>query len=340
MKNINICFCGAQGTGKSTLQNLVVTRLRDIFGLDRVFKSLSLARIQREGDHSLGKSALNQLLLELLIDNQSNVFKDKILVASRSVIDRYANSKVAGLFKLPLGRELLDYYEYNRIPQQLSTYDILVYVPIRFKLEADGVRNAKESVQRDVDRTITSTLKRFAKNVIVGVDLDNNKIVDKIVAETLTILSRKSKDSTIEVSYKLTHPNSKKPLMTYEKDGQGATACFDLYAVEDVCIPARSSKMISCGIKFELPLFTELLIRGRSGLARKGLQAHLGTVDSNYRGECGPILFNHTEKDYNIRVGDRVCQVAVRKIPKVVLNERKKLTETSRGLKGFGSSGF
>lgn len=157
-------------------------------------------------------------------------------------------------------------------------------------------------------------------------------------ASSLKNLLNKWFGSNIVVGYKLLHPDAKAPHLAYAED-KGGTACFDLYSVEDKDIlPYRHSE-VKCGIAFEIPPYYEMILRGRSGNAMKGIQMHFGTIDQNFRGEIGTIMYNLTPKVFKIAKGDRVCQVAIRPVPKVKFVEKDELSVTSRGSKCFGSSG-
>jgi dUTP pyrophosphatase len=124
------------------------------------------------------------------------------------------------------------------------------------------------------------------------------------------------------------------------KKGRDGDACFDLHSRVDMVIPASGFAMVPTGIHTEFPDGYEIVVRGRSGLAvKKGIYAHVGTVDSNYRGEICAILFNFGAEDFNINRGDRIAQFKVNKVENVILLETEKLTETERGSNGFGSSG-
>lgn len=84
----------------------------------------------------------------------------------------------------------------------------------------------------------------------------------------------------------------------------------------------------------------EIQIRGRSGLASKGVFAHLGTVDYSYTGEFGVIVSNQGKEDFLVRQGDRIAQLVVAAISKPKLEIVDELDETDRGDKRFGSSGI
>lgn len=98
--------------------------------------------------------------------------------------------------------------------------------------------------------------------------------------------------------------------------------------------------LIHTGLYFELPEGYEIQVRPRSGLALKqGIAAHLGTLDSDYRGELGVILFNHSNESFEVKTGDRVAQLVVNKYEQAELNLVESLSETKRGDGGFGHTG-
>jgi len=53
----------------------------------------------------------------------------------------------------------------------------------------------------------------------------------------------------------------------------------------------------------------------------------------------GILLFNHGDYDYFITHGDRVAQLILEKISYAEPEEVETLTDTNRGLGGFGSTG-
>ena len=98
---------------------------------------------------------------------------------------------------------------------------------------------------------------------------------------------------------------------------------------------------IPTGIKFEIPKGYEMQIRGRSGLAIKnGIIAHVGTLDSGYRGEACVILYNFSSEPFYIKQGDRIGQAIINKINKVEFIESNELNKSDRGANGSGSSGI
>jgi dUTP pyrophosphatase len=117
-------------------------------------------------------------------------------------------------------------------------------------------------------------------------------------------------------------------------------AGLDLYAAEEMSIPAGEGRMVKTDIAIELPENTVGMICDRSGMGKKGFKVHGGIVDVPYRGSVNVILWNHTGVDAKIFKGDRVGQLLVIPILFPELEEVKEsLSETVRGDKGFGSSG-
>jgi len=120
------------------------------------------------------------------------------------------------------------------------------------------------------------------------------------------------------------------------------SAGFDLCAAEETLIPAHGFGSVGTGLAVELPERTEAQVRPRSGLAAKhgiGVLNSPGTIDSDYRGEIRVILFNTSDRDFQVRRGDRIAQIVFSVLADVELVEADSLSETSRGAGGFGHTG-
>lgn len=121
-------------------------------------------------------------------------------------------------------------------------------------------------------------------------------------------------------------------------------ACMDCYAriadnFDHISIPAHSRCLINLGFALELPEGYEAIIRPRSGLSLQRIDICIGTIDSNYRGEVMACVVNNSNNSYDIRNGDRICQLAIRKTEHIEFEQVDSLSETNRGENGFGSSG-
>jgi dUTP pyrophosphatase len=125
---------------------------------------------------------------------------------------------------------------------------------------------------------------------------------------------------------------------------QGA-AGMDLFAaVEDpVTIHSRDVMMISTGIRLSIPPGYEGQVRPRSGLALKhgiGLLNSPGTIDSDYRGLVGVILFNFGKNPFVVKRGDRIAQLVICKVERAFFQVMDELDSSERDTGGFGSTGI
>jgi dUTP pyrophosphatase len=121
-------------------------------------------------------------------------------------------------------------------------------------------------------------------------------------------------------------------------------AGVDLYAAVagEMVIGAGMWKLVPTGIAVAIPEGYEGQVRPRSGLALKhgiGMLNAPGTIDADYRGEIGVILFNFSDKSFTIHRGDRVAQIVFAKTEKAKLVSVDALSETARGAGGFGHTG-
>ena len=100
--------------------------------------------------------------------------------------------------------------------------------------------------------------------------------------------------------------------------------------------------LLSTGISIELPPCTEAQIRPRSGLALKlGMTVFNapGTVDEGYTGEIKVMLINLSGKVNVVKRGDRIAQMVIAPVIRPMIIECSNLSESDRGVNGFGSTG-
>ncbi len=119
-------------------------------------------------------------------------------------------------------------------------------------------------------------------------------------------------------------------------------AGMDLRAAEDAILPPGGRALVATGFAIALPRGFEAQVRPRSGLAAKHgvtLLNSPGTIDADYRGEIKVILINHGREAFAVKRGDRIAQMVVAPVTRVVLKETAELSGTARGAGGFGSTG-
>ena len=122
--------------------------------------------------------------------------------------------------------------------------------------------------------------------------------------------------------------------------GSPLAAGYDISASHDCVVPARGRQLVKTDLSMAIPENCYGRIAPRSGLAWKHfIDTGAGVIDADYRGEVKVMLFNHEDKDFNVKAGDRVAQLILERIatPEVVAVDDLDSTERAAG--GFGSTG-
>lgn len=121
--------------------------------------------------------------------------------------------------------------------------------------------------------------------------------------------------------------------------GSTGAAGWDLSTVMDVHLNPGERKLVSTGICLEIPKKHYGRVASRSSLASQGVDVAGGVIGADFRGEVKVILANHSDQSKSFQTGDRIAQLVVEKISDLPLVEVTELSNTSRGGRGFGSSG-
>lgn len=130
------------------------------------------------------------------------------------------------------------------------------------------------------------------------------------------------------------------PTPTYATPG---SACFDLASIETATICCRGTEIIRTGLHVEVPPGHVMLIFSRSGHGFKHgvrLANAVGVVDSDYRGEIMVALHNDSLNEFRVMQGDRIAQALVIPVVQQTFEIATHLSETDRGVNGFGSTGL
>ena len=99
---------------------------------------------------------------------------------------------------------------------------------------------------------------------------------------------------------------------------------------------------VSAELKLEIPKGYYGKIHPRLSLIKNYfLTVDGGVLDANFCGTVKIIMINHSREDFKVNLGKRVAQVIFGKKEEVNFIKvcKKGLTETSRGIGGFGSAG-
>ena len=134
--------------------------------------------------------------------------------------------------------------------------------------------------------------------------------------------------------------NENATLPTY---GSEFAAGADLYNLDTpVTVNPHETVLVHTGLSVEIPEGYCGLIFARSGLASKrGLAPanKVGVIDSDYRGEVMVALHNHSDSIATVEPGERVAQLAIVPFLKAEFEVSDELSDTVRGVGGFGSTG-
>ena len=122
--------------------------------------------------------------------------------------------------------------------------------------------------------------------------------------------------------------------------GTELSAGYDLRATIAVDIPAGDRALVSTGVRVEIASGQFGMVCSRSGMALKhgvSVLSAPGIIDSDYRGQIGVILINHSKYPYHVGVGDKVAQLVVTAHGSFTEGVVGSVTERGEG--GFGSTG-
>ncbi len=142
--------------------------------------------------------------------------------------------------------------------------------------------------------------------------------------------------------------NKNLPVLIVAQDGflpsyaQPGDAGADLRSRVAAVVPARGRVLVPTGVSIALPDGYVGLVHPRSGLAHKHGITVLntpGTIDAGYRGEIAVNLYNSTDDDFNVEIGDRIAQLVIQQVERAAFIQVEKLPESDRGEGGHGSTG-
>jgi dUTP pyrophosphatase len=126
--------------------------------------------------------------------------------------------------------------------------------------------------------------------------------------------------------------------------GSAEAAGYDLYAAQECLIEAHSKALIKTDLSIAVPYGCYGRIAPRSGFTWKHhTDIGAGVIDSDYRGNVGIVVFNHSDKPVSVTCGDRIAQLILERIcfaNIVEVGVDEDIGETERSACGFGSTGM
>ena len=123
--------------------------------------------------------------------------------------------------------------------------------------------------------------------------------------------------------------------------GSDRSVGYDLYSVVDTIVPCQAGNaLVATGLAITLPPGCYGRVAPRSGLAVKHcINVGAGVIDPDYTGEVKVVLFNHGDKDFEVKKGDRIAQLVLERCETPPIEEINIVEDTERGSSGFGSTG-
>lgn len=125
------------------------------------------------------------------------------------------------------------------------------------------------------------------------------------------------------------------------KQSTHGAAGMDFYLPQSVLFWPKRSKKVPLGVAVEIPEGYVMLLIPRSSTWKTPLRMpnSVGVIDSDYRGEVCALLRNTSIFATKADIGERLVQGVIVPVPSVQIKEVDELSETSRGVGGFGSTG-
>ncbi len=138
----------------------------------------------------------------------------------------------------------------------------------------------------------------------------------------------------MQIKIKKLHKDTKLPKYAHLGD-----VVMDMYSMEEVTIPPMGHHRFFHGFALEFPIGYAAIVKDKSSISKAGLHTMGGVFDAGYRGEYNTHLVNLSGKPYTVEVGDKVAQLIIYPVIIAKLKEVKELSDSSRGLGAFGSTG-
>jgi len=138
----------------------------------------------------------------------------------------------------------------------------------------------------------------------------------------------------MELKVKKIHESAKLPSYGHRGD-----AGLDLFSSVKGVLAKGEIRAIATGIQVEIPPGYVGLIWDKSGISLEGVHRLAGVIDAGYRGEVKVVMANLSDGDFPIELGMKIAQLLIQPVVEVNVVNTDELGKTSRGGKGFGSTG-
>ena len=118
-------------------------------------------------------------------------------------------------------------------------------------------------------------------------------------------------------------------------------AGYDLFSYEDITVQPSMICSISTGVSMEIePGYFGRILPWSGLVIHNAITTDAGIIDSDLRGIVKVCLKNIFDVPYTVQKGNKIVQIVFLKAESPEFVQVDKLTETARGHKGFGSTGY
>ena len=136
------------------------------------------------------------------------------------------------------------------------------------------------------------------------------------------------------IQLKPLHPAAKLPVRA-TPEAAGA----DLHCLESFTLQPGERRAIATGLMIEIPPGFYGRVAPRSGWAAKhGIDTLAGVIDADYRGEILVLLINLGDAAFAAPAGERIAQLIIERMAVCEFIWAEALSDTERGVGGFGST--
>lgn len=133
---------------------------------------------------------------------------------------------------------------------------------------------------------------------------------------------------------------------TYHSTYHEGDSGLDLFFNEDITLEPRETKIISLGIRCEAFMNKDsdknvsYYLYPRSSISKTPLRManSVGIIDAGYRGLICAAVDNTSDEPYTIRGGQRLFQLCSPTLSPISFELSNRLSDTTRGEGGFGST--
>jgi len=109
--------------------------------------------------------------------------------------------------------------------------------------------------------------------------------------------------------------------------------------METVTIPPMGQHRFFHGFAMEFEEGFAAIVKDKSSISKAGLTQMGGVFDAGYRGEYNTHLVNLGNEPYTVEEGDKVAQLVIVPVVIAEIEEADTLSDSSRGMGAFGSTG-